>query len=145
MPYKNEHAFRIKEPSQFDSFARKNNEFGKGIHVIYGIKAGKSQVQAIRFSASKWSFKEAKSWIDKHNWKYISAEEATGTKGFIVECGQCKHKFDLLAEPEVGMGATKCPHCGSIVDQEGTVLKAGTKNILSRLVARPFRDNRNGV
>jgi len=144
MPYANEHAFRIKEPSQFDSFARKNNEFGDGINVIYGIKEGKSQVQSIRFSSSKWTFAEAKKWMKDHDWKYIKAEEATGTKGYRVECQACHHVFDLTSEPEVAMGATKCPNCESILDQEGKVLKTGTKNIVSRLVSRPFRDKRNG-
>lgn len=144
MPYANEHAFRIKEPSQFDSFARKNNEFGDGIHVIYGIKEGKSTVQSIRFSASKWTFSKAKKWMKDHDWKYIKAEEATGSKGFQVECGACHYKFDGSEVPEVAMGAMECPKCGSTIDQEGKVLKTGSKNIVSRLVGRPFRDRRKG-
>lgn len=144
MPYPHEHAFRVKEPSQFDSFARKNNEFGDGIHVIYGIKDNKSQVQSIRFSASKWTFSEAKKWMSDHNWKYISAEEATGKNGCMVECKACHYKFDLTSEPEVAMGATKCPNCDSVIDQEGNVLKEGSKNIVSRLFYRPFKNQRDG-
>ena len=142
MPYKSEHAFRLHEPSEFESFSRKNNEFGEGIHVIYGIKDGKSKVQSIRFSVSKWTFAEAKTWMKDHDWKYIKAEEATGEKGFRVECGACHHIFDLLNEPEVGMGATKCPNCESIIDQEGNVHKKGIKNIFSSLLFRPFRNVR---
>ena len=77
-PYESEHSARIKKPDQYDSFARKNNEFGKGIHVIYGIKEEKdiSEVQAIRFDAKKFTVKEAKAWLKEHDWKYIKFEPA---------------------------------------------------------------------
>ena len=136
MPYKNEHAFRIKDPDQYESFARKNNEFGDGIHVIYGIKNDKSEVQSIRFSAKKWTFTAAKKWLKDHDWKYIKAEEATGEKGFDVKCQACGNTFDSTQEPEVGIGAIECPNCASKIDQEGKVLKVGTKNIFNRLIRR---------
>lgn len=82
-PYKNEHAARIKSPGQYDSFRRKNNYFGKGIHVIFGIKGKKSEVQSIRFDSSKFTVKEAKAWLKKHGYKPILFEPATGSNGFI--------------------------------------------------------------
>lgn len=141
MPYKNEHAFRIKEPEQFDSFSRKNNEFGAGIHVIYGIKDNKSTVQSIRFATSKFTFQEAKDWMKSHDWTYIKAEEATGNKAYTVKCGACGVEFDYLSEPENHMGTVACPDCGSTVDQEGKVHKTGNKNIFNRLIRRFY----NGI
>jgi len=77
-PYPNEHAARIKEPGQYDRFRRKNNEFGDGIHVIYGIKEEEdvTEVQSIRFNSKKFTVAEAKKWLKDHDWKYIKFEPA---------------------------------------------------------------------
>jgi hypothetical protein len=83
-PYKNEHAARIKEPGQYDSFARKNNYFKDGIHAIFGIKKKDdkkvSEVQSIRFDKNKFTVKQAKKWLKDNGWKYIKFEPAEGTK-----------------------------------------------------------------
>jgi len=85
-PYKGEHACRIKNPKQYSKFRRQNNKFGKGIHVIYGIKKKDdkwvSEVQSIRFDADKFTVKEAKKWLKDHNWKYIKFEPASDSKIF---------------------------------------------------------------
>jgi len=63
MPYPNEHSCRLESPDQFDRFARENDareHKGKKIDVIYGIKDGKSRVQALRFPKSIWSESEAR-------------------------------------------------------------------------------------
>lgn len=60
MPYKTEHAARFVDPDEFERFTRVNNKFGKGIDVIFGWNKGKSEVQALRFDATKFSPKEAK-------------------------------------------------------------------------------------
>ncbi len=78
MPYPNEHAFRLKDPKQYDRFARVNDKFGSGIHAIFGIKNGKSELQSIHFDASKFTFAEAKKWISDHGYKPILSEAATG-------------------------------------------------------------------
>jgi hypothetical protein len=67
MPYQNEHAARQQSPSKFDSFRRSNNKMGSGIHVIFGIKDGKSEIQSIRFDASRFTPKEARAWLKEHN------------------------------------------------------------------------------
>ena len=77
LPYPNEHAARITDPDQYDSMRRKNNEMGDGVHVIYGIKDGKSEVQAIRFDAKKFTPAEAKKWCKDHDFKPIEFEPAT--------------------------------------------------------------------
>lgn len=76
-PYPNEHAARLKDPSQYDSFARKNDELGDGIDAIYGIKDGKTELQAIRFDKTKFSVAEAKEWLKSHQFEPIEFEEAS--------------------------------------------------------------------
>lgn len=76
-PYPNEHAARLKDPSQYDSFARKNNEGGDGIDFIYGIKDGVSEIQAIRFDKNKYSVDDAKKWLSEHDFSPIEFEEAS--------------------------------------------------------------------
>jgi HK97 family phage major capsid protein/HK97 family phage prohead protease len=76
-PYPNEHAARLKEPGQYDSIRRVNNEGGQGVDFIYGIKDGKSEIQAIRFDADQFSPAEARKWLSDHDFKAISFEPAT--------------------------------------------------------------------
>lgn len=68
-PYPNEHAARQNDPSKYDSFRRVNNKLGSGISVIFGIKDGKSEIQSIRFSASKFTPAEARKWLKAHDYK----------------------------------------------------------------------------
>jgi len=75
-PYPNEHAARIKDPEQYDSFARENDELGNGIDAIYGIKEGVSEIQSIRFDSSKYTPEQAKDWLDEHDFEYIKFEDA---------------------------------------------------------------------
>ncbi len=78
MPYPNEHSARLKDPGQFDKFARKNDAGGKGVDFIFGIKDGKSEVQAIRFDKSKFTPAEAKDWLKRNKKKATEFEPASG-------------------------------------------------------------------
>lgn len=75
-PYPNEHAARIEDPEQFDSFRRKNNEFKNGIHVIHGIKDNERLVQSIRFDSDMYTPEEAKAWLERNEFEYIKFEDA---------------------------------------------------------------------
>ena len=77
-PYPNEHAARLKDPDQYDSLRRVNDEGGSGIDFIYGIKGGESEIQAIRFRSSQYSPAEARAWLAEHGFDPIEFEEATG-------------------------------------------------------------------
>ena len=77
-PYPNEHAARLKDPDQYDSLRRVNDEGGSGIDFIYGIKEGESEIQAIRFRSSQYSPAEARAWLAEHGFDPIEFEEATG-------------------------------------------------------------------
>jgi len=79
-PFPNEHAARLKDPDQYDSFARKNNEGGEGIDFIYGIKDGVSELQAIRFDKNRFTTQEAKAWLKSHDFEPIMFEEASERK-----------------------------------------------------------------
>ena len=79
-PFPNEHAARLKDPDQYDSFARKNNEGGEGIDFIYGIKDGVSELQAIRFDRTRFTVQEAKAWLKSHDFEPIMFEEASERK-----------------------------------------------------------------
>lgn len=79
-PFPNEHAARLKDPDQYDSFARKNNEGGEGIDFIYGIKDGISELQAIRFDKTRFTVQEAKAWLKSHDFEPIMFEEASERK-----------------------------------------------------------------
>ncbi len=63
-PYPNEHACRLLPPGDFDRFARKNcfrRSGGKCIDFIFGIKAGKSKTQAMRYKKDVWTASAARS------------------------------------------------------------------------------------
>jgi HK97 family phage major capsid protein/HK97 family phage prohead protease len=77
-PYPNEHAARLKDPDQYDSLRRVNDEGGPGIDFIYGIKEGTSEVQSIRFNSARYTPAEAREWLDEHDFESIEFEEATG-------------------------------------------------------------------
>ena len=78
-PYPREHAARLRDPSQYDRFRRRNSAAGKGIDFIFGIKSGESgaELQAIRFALSEYSSAEAKQWLKEHDYTPISFESAT--------------------------------------------------------------------
>ena len=81
MPYPSEHAARIKDPNEFKRFRRENDKFGPGIDVIWGINQGKPvEIQAIRFSADKFTPSQAKSWLKAHDYSPIEFAPAAETQ-----------------------------------------------------------------
>jgi hypothetical protein len=74
MPFPNEHAARIKDPKQFDDFARKNIK--PGIDIILGIKEGISTAQSYRFKKDKFTIEQAKQWLKDNDIQFISFEAA---------------------------------------------------------------------
>ena len=78
MPYYGEHAARIVDPKKYVRFRRKSDEFGKGVDVIYGItRAGKVEVQAIRFKTSQFGANAARQWLKDHDYSPILFEVAS--------------------------------------------------------------------
>jgi len=75
-PYPNEHAARIADPTQFDSFRREADAGGDGIDFIYGIRDNTSEIQSIRFDAERFSAGEAQDWLEEHDFEPIEFEPA---------------------------------------------------------------------
>lgn len=79
MPYPNEHAARVIDPSKFkkDSFRRK--DLGDGVSLILGKLEGESSmtVQAYRFDKEKFTPEQAKKWLKDNEVSYISFEPAS--------------------------------------------------------------------
>jgi hypothetical protein len=83
MPYPNEHAARINDPKKYKRIRRMNNKLGPGVHAIFGFMeekevagAGGGELQAIRFDRTKFTPKQAKKWLEEHEYK-VALEEAT--------------------------------------------------------------------
>lgn len=93
MPFPTEHAARMAEPGQFVKFARQNDKFGPGVHAILGIdKGGKSVLQSIRFSVSKFSAAQSKRWLREHKMKSIRWEPAQ-RKALVLSGGMSDTRF----------------------------------------------------
>ncbi len=85
MPYPNEHAFRINDPSRYKRIRRTNNKFGEGISAIWGVlDNGKVELQAIRFDAGKFTFAQAKKWIRDHSYKPLESVQASGSQESVT-------------------------------------------------------------
>jgi len=77
-PYANEHACRLNDPGKYDKFTRKNcaiKHDNKCIDVIYGIKGGKSEMQAYRYPKDIWTAATAKKHCKDHDGTFEAAKE----------------------------------------------------------------------
>ncbi|KKL07964.1 hypothetical protein LCGC14_2580710, partial [marine sediment metagenome] len=90
----------------------------KGIKGLYCIK-DKLIITYVFLKSKGWDMAKAKKWMKDHG------------KEFTI-CQSCGFIFNYSNEPEVCMGAVKCPKCGSILDQEG--------NILAKKGVIPFKE-----
>lgn len=85
MPYPSEHAARLKDPANYDSFRRYHPEgFPEGVDAILGLKGegddASSEIQAVRFDVRKFTANEAKAWLKSHEFESSLFEEATTQK-----------------------------------------------------------------
>ena len=94
MPLLNEFSCRLHDPGKYDKFARDNCKIkhdGKCIDFIYGIKSGKSEVQAMRYKKSIWTEDSAQNHCKEHkgefNKNFQGGEEMTELKHYEnLEC-----------------------------------------------------------
>ena len=75
-PYPGEHAARIADPADFDSFRRRNNEGGTGVDFVYGIADGEAEVQSIRFKTEYFTEEQAREWLDENDFEPLLFEPA---------------------------------------------------------------------
>jgi len=83
MPYPQEHACRINNPDKYDKFNRKNcdqKHDDKCIDVIYGIKDGKSEIQALRYPKDIWTASAARSHCKTRDGTFEAAAESSQEK-----------------------------------------------------------------
>ena len=93
MPYKNEHAARIRDPRQYDALRRRNDAGGNGVDFIFGIKDGTSEIQAIRFKSDTFTAAQAKAWLKRNNFEPIEFEPAIDDERSM----QTDDVFDTIA------------------------------------------------
>ena len=64
-PYPNEFSCRVNDPSKYDKFRRVNGAQtlrGRRVDVIYGIKAGTSEIQSYRLPTTSWDSTHARNF-----------------------------------------------------------------------------------
>lgn len=72
------HIATIDDPKKFETFRRRNDKFGKGIDVLYGVREdGEARVQQIIFDSGKFSIRQARKWIDDSAYETLSFEADT--------------------------------------------------------------------
>lgn len=127
-PYANEHACRLKSPDQYDSFARKNcavKHDGKCIDHIYGIKDGKSDLQAMRYPRDVWSATDARAHCKDKGGAFEAAKEAASE---CLECG----KAVSLESGEQFTCEGKCPLCEGCFDKAKGTAKIDLSGLTRR-------------
>lgn len=87
MPYPNEHSCRLKEPN-YDEYRRGNcdqKHNGKCIDVIYGIRNGKSETQALRYKTSIWNESDARAHCDSRGGSFHPASKEKAMNEHILK------------------------------------------------------------
>lgn len=86
MAFANEHSVRLQDPDKYDDLRTEKDKFAPGVHAVYGVTAeGTSELQSIRFSVSRWTAVDAEAWLEKHDYKVDTFEEAVS--GSFGMCG----------------------------------------------------------
>ena len=125
MPFPGEHSARIRDPDQYpeDKVRRQNNKFGRGIDVIFGIRAdGKSEVQAIRFDSTLFTVADAKKWLQDHDYHPILFEPATAGKEQAAAEGEMDTELKQRA-----LAVEINPTLGNMQELDGGLLVKGVK------------------
>lgn len=73
MPFKNYYSARQTEPN-YKEYAYSKDKLGDGIDAVFGIKDGKTELQAIRFKKDKFTTEKAKEWLERNKFKNIVEE-----------------------------------------------------------------------
>ena len=139
-PYPAEHAARQHDPSRYKAIRRQNDKFGAGIDVLFGILPdGKTEVQAIRFDASKFTPEQARAWLAAHKYK-TALEVATGKE----DMQKARNVLDYLIS-EVHRSFTVCADTifgnGDISQEERIALSAAIGDALDAFNAFITKNN----
>lgn len=121
-PYPNEHSCRLEDPAKFDKFRRQKcgqKHDDKCIDVIYGIKAGKSKIQALRYSIDVWTKSAARSHCKEREGKF----EAASKEGKPMNIEQKTIRLELKADQEGAFIARIATL--NVVDKDGDITLPG--------------------
>ena len=100
MPFPNEHSARLKNPDKYMRIRRQNNKFGSGIHAIFGVlKSGKTELQAIRFSKSKFTIERVRKWLKENDYKAISVEKVS--KDSLDTKDVCRFDYNVIKDEHI--------------------------------------------
>jgi len=151
-PYPNEHALRLNDPGKYKRIRRQNDKFGSGIHAIFGItEDGKTELQAIRFSADKFTAEEARKWLEDHDYKTSGFEPAKKPKKQLIEDSASGGGNVVLSRegqkmvcPEcVHVGPSKdgkCPECGAVLVSRKDFILEKAGRVLNKANEQKIRD-----
>jgi len=105
MPYPKEHSCRLEDPDKYDKFARKNcaeKHDGKCIDFIFGIKKGKSELQAMRYDKEIWTEEAARKHCKDHDGTFEAAkEDKTMEKGREERAYKVEMRVEDGDEPKI--------------------------------------------
>jgi hypothetical protein len=123
-PYPSEHAARQNNPAQYSEVRRKNDAFGPGISVIYGIKDGKTEVQSLRFAADKFTVAEATKWLTDHKYSTGSLEPASDAKPVAKQltCENCGKDITSDVQDDLEAEDALCPACQAELAKSETTI-----------------------
>ena len=83
MPYKNEHAARLRDPGDFDQIVQLWAKESECLRALGGnLKSdpgGPTKEQSIRFKKDQWTVDAAKAWLKDHHYEVILFEPAADT------------------------------------------------------------------
>ena len=103
-PYEGEHAARIRDPRDFDSFRRRNNEGGQGVDFVYGVKDGTADIQSIRFKVDFFTEEQAREWLERNDFEPLLFEPAVPVddeRSIVLSSTQISETMmDKRAEPD---------------------------------------------
>jgi hypothetical protein len=138
MPYPNEHACRLNDPGKYDEFRRDScgqKHDGKCIDVIYGIKEGAAEVQALRYKKDVWSVADARAHCSSRNGSFEAASDKDGEVGAEEDkVGEVSIEKSAVARKTVALKGMKLTEKGTFsalfapynnVDKQGDLTLPG--------------------
>lgn len=86
MPYPNYHSCRMNDPSKYEKIRTEKNAMkvnGKSIDVLYGVKNGKSEIQAYRYPSASFSEDEAKKHCSDKGGSFHPAKKTSSAMHYL--------------------------------------------------------------
>lgn len=87
MPFPNEHACRVREPSEFKKGGFRRIKLSTGLDAIIGRLKGKTSTttQALRYAKTKWTVERARNHCKKEKGRFEAASKSVSSMKDIVK------------------------------------------------------------